>query len=569
MNEGADLDSLSRQTNELITAGTPQLALDALKRSLPGHKNNPTFWGLAGMTHQRVGQLQQAVECYRRALSIDPKNLQALVSLGALLHLQGNPAEGRALFERALLVNPNSEESLILSTAGALLAADLRDRNVLVERVRRFIRLRPKLEYLIRAAYWAPFLDIDYDLERQIWATIEETLSKRVHAQSGNRPIRARERPKLRIGYVSPNFGDHPIGHVTKSLYRAHDRDRFQIHVYSQFSRPNDHSEYKRYIRESCDRYTDISGMDIATAQARIMDDEIDILVDLNGYMGTTGILEIFSGRPAPVQVYWLGHAGALGLSCYDYVIGDTTVTPAEEDRLYSEAIARLPHTFHPADRHAIADEYGSRGDYGLKENVVVFCAFCPSTKIDPEVFRAWMQILKAVPGSQLWLRKGRNPLVETNLSRAAEEHGSSKDRLVFDERIPDKRRHLGRHRLADLFLDTFTVNASTMAIDALWAGLPILTRPGRHFCSRNCSSFLKAVGLDDMICRTTQEYIERAVYFGTNPAALASVRNRLRENRDTHPLFDIEGFSRHLEDAYQTMWERWLSGKPPASFSS
>jgi predicted O-linked N-acetylglucosamine transferase (SPINDLY family) len=235
---------------------------------------------------------------------------------------------------------------------------------------------------------------------------------------------------------------------------------------------------------------------------------------------------------------------------------------------LYVESIARLPHTFHPTDRHAIDYENWSRSDAGLRGDAFVFCTFCTPTKIDPNVFQAWVQILKRVPGSQLWLSTGANPAVETNLRRAAEEQGLGRERLVFAERIADKRRHLGRHRLADLFLDTFTVNASTMAIDALWAGLPILTRHGRHFCARNCSSFLSAVGLDDMICTTTQEYIERAVYFGTNPDAAAAVKNRLWQNRETYPLFDTTGFTRHLEDAYQTMWERWLSGEPPVSFA-
>jgi predicted O-linked N-acetylglucosamine transferase (SPINDLY family) len=567
MNEVVDVSALARKTNEFILSGAPHLAVETLKKVLPQYKNNSTFWVLMATALDHMGQPGQAVEGYNRALSIDPNDLQALVLLGRRLHSTKYQAESRALFERALLVNPDSPESLILSVAGALLMADLSDRGKLVERIRRFIRVRPMLFYLIKAAYWAPFLNLDLELEQQIWMTIDETIRQQMPIPDRPNPKRARARSKLRIGYASPNFGDHPVGHVTKSLYGAHDRERFEIYLYSTNPRAYDNSEYKTVIRNSCDKYTDITGLDVKTARAKIAEDEIDIMVDINGYMGATTIIEIFAGRPAPVQVYWLGHAGALGLPFYDYIIGDSTVTPPEEDNRYIESIARLPDTFHCTDKHEISDEHINRGDFGLDKKAFVFCAFCNPTKIDPEVFQAWMQILRAVPGSQLWLSQGNNPSVEANLRGFAESQGIEKNRLVFADRIPDKRRHLGRHRLADLFLDTFTVNASTMAIDALWAELPVLTRPGKHFCSRNCTSFLRAVGLDEMVCGTTEEYINRAVYFGTNPDAIKAVKDKLWENRESYPLFDIKRFTRHLETAYQTMWERSLSGKPPASF--
>ena len=569
MNEVVDLNVLLQKTNEFISSGAPHLALEILNNAQPQYKNNSRFWVLMAMTLDRMGLPDQAVEGYNKALSIDPNNFQALVLLGQRLHGTHCQTESRALFERALLINPDSEEALILSVAGALFTADLSDRNRLIERVKRFIDLKPKLLYLIKAAYWVPFLDIDYDLERQIWATIEKTIMQQTKIPAWPIPARKRMRSKLRIGYTSPNFGDHAVGQVTRSLYGTHDRERFEIYLYSTNPRVGDNSECKSVIGQSCDKYIDISGMEITSAQAKITEDEIDILVDINGYMGATNIIEIFAGRPAPVQVYWLGHAGALGLPFYDYIIGDNTVTPPEEDNLYVESIARLPNTFHCTDKHEISYEHCHRSNFGLDEEAFVFCAFCNPAKIDPAVFLVWMQILKAVPRSQLWLSQGKNPAVEINLRRFAENQGIGKSRLVFSGRIQDKRRHLGRHRLADLFLDTFTVNASTMAIDALWAGLPVLTRPGRHFCSRNCTSFLKAVGLEDMVCGTTEEYISRAVYFGTNPDAITVVKNRLRENRESYPLFNIEDFTLHLENAYQTMWERSLSGKPPKSFPS
>ncbi|GMW07604.1 MAG: hypothetical protein AMXMBFR8_24000 [Nevskiales bacterium] len=568
MSEDIAFDNLSRKTHELLASGSPQLALEDLKRTFPRFAKRPEFWILVGTALEYLGQPEQAAESYRFALQRDPQHLKALVALGLCLRSTQHVAESRDAVARALALDPNCEEALVLSVSGDLATAQMGDRRPLASRIRHLVGLKPKLVNLIRAAYFVPFLDIDYELEREIWAAIETAIGQPAGRTTWSAPAAGSGRAKLRIGYVSPNFGDHPIGHVTKSLYRSHDRRHFEVYLYSVYSRPFETSEYKTVIRESCDRFIDISSMDVRTAHARIVEDQIDILVDLNGYMVISKIIEIFARRPAPVQVYWLGHAGALGLSWYDYVIGDATVTPPEEDRLYVEKIARLPHTFHSVDRHEIDFDTLSRRDCGLRDDAFVFASFGVPTKIDPEVFDAWMQILHGVPGSQLWLAQGRNPEVERNLRRAAAERGIGDERLVFAARLPDKRAHLGRHRLADLALDTFTVNASTVALDALWAGLPILTRTGRHFCARNCTSFLRAVGLGELACVTTAQYIERAVHFGTHREAAGEIRRRLWANRERYPLFDTEGFTRQLENAYRTMWERHRSGQPPTSFS-
>jgi predicted O-linked N-acetylglucosamine transferase (SPINDLY family) len=412
-----------------------------------------------------------------------------------------------------------------------------------------------------------PFLDAGGDLEQRIWSVIRERFSSPEQGCGFAAAGRGRRSGKIRIGYISPRFGDHPIGHVTKSLYGTHDRNRFDVFLYSTSLRNHDRSEYNTFIRGSCDRYTELEGLDVEAATARIREDGVDILVDLNGYMGQTYILEIFSRRAAPVQVYWLGHAGALGLPFYDYVIGDHTVTPREEDEYYTESIVRLPDTFHSYDRHEIAPGKRYRANPGLAEEAFVFCAFNNPVKIDPTALHAWAKILARVPHGLIWLSPGRNPSVETNLKSFIAEQGIAPERLVFARSIGDKRNHFARHQLADLFLDTFTVTASTTALDALWAGLPAVTRPGRHFCSRNCASFLRAVGLEDMICSSTDEYIERAVFMAENPQALAALKARLAHNRDTFPLFDTARFTRNLEAAYQTMWERCSSGLVPSSF--
>jgi protein O-GlcNAc transferase len=196
-----------------------------------------------------------------------------------------------------------------------------------------------------------------------------------------------------------------------------------------------------------------------------------------------------------------------------------------------------------------------------------VFCAFNNSNKIDNEVFDVWMSILRRVPNSQIWLSNaGSDGALERNLRTEAQLRGVDPDRLVFASRLADKSLHFARHRLADLFLDTFVYTAATTAIDALWAGLPILTRPGRDFFSRICATFLSNVGLRDMICASTREYEDRAVYYAKNPAALAEVRERLAQNLHTEPLFNLPRFVKNLERAYLAMWQRYASGEVPVS---
>ena len=227
-----------------------------------------------------------------------------------------------------------------------------------------------------------------------------------------------------------------------------------------------------------------------------------------------------------------------------------------------------MPELYHPADTPAISDAPVHRCDFGLDENATVFCVFNNPQKINTEVFDAWMRILQRVPGSLLWLSNLRQSsgLVQ-NLQNEAQKRNVEPDRLIFAERLPDKSQHFARHRLADLFLDTFSYNASTTAIDALWAGLPIVTRPGKTFYSRICATLLTNVGLADMICRTTREYEERAIYLADDKVLLAELKERLLRNRETEPLFNIPRFVRHLEEAYKIIGHCFESDSQPRSF--
>ncbi len=252
-----------------------------------------------------------------------------------------------------------------------------------------------------------------------------------------------------------------------------------------------------------------------------------------------------------------------MAASYVDYIIGDQTIFSASSAAAYSEKLVKLPHTYQPNDRkRSIADMPFRRQDFELPTEGFVFCCFNDNHKILPEMFDRWMRILKAVEGSALWLL-AENAAAMENLRNEAEIRGVDPSRLVFAKRL-EPPEHLGRHRLADLFLDTLPYNAHTTASDALWAGLPVLTLTGEAFAGRVAASLLSAIGLPELITRTSHEYESLAVELARNPGRLAGIRDKLEKNRLTTPLFDTLLFTRHIEAAYQAMHDRYRAGLPP-----
>ena len=366
---------------------------------------------------------------------------------------------------------------------------------------------------------------------------------------------------RLRIGYVSADFRDHPTAHLMRGLFRVHDRTRFEIHVYALC--PDDRSDYYQRIRADADRFVDLTGTSNAEAATRIHADGIHLLIDLMGYTASARP-EIFALRPAPVQVSYLGYPGTLGADFIPYIIADPVVLPEELLGYFSEYPVYLPDCYQVNDRwQAIADTGVQKSDQGLPEQGFVFCCFNQIQKLEPVMFGVWMRILRRVPDSVLWLYSDSEE-AQANLRSTAAAWGIDGERLVFARRLP-KDRHLERHRLADLFLDTRLYNAHTTASDALWAGVPVLTCMGEMFPARVAASLLQAVGLPELITHSLEAYEERAVRLATRPVELAELRAKLAENRPRTPLFDTERFARHLERAYEMMWERHVRGLPPA----
>ncbi|MBF0304806.1 MAG: hypothetical protein HQL41_04035, partial [Alphaproteobacteria bacterium] len=364
----------------------------------------------------------------------------------------------------------------------------------------------------------------------------------------------------LRIGYLSADFQTHATAHLMLGLFSRHDRARVTVHAYSLGA--DDGSPYRRRIAADCDAFVDLAPLSDALAAETIAADRIDILVDLKGT--TLGArLGIAARRPAPVQVAWLGYPGSVGVEFLDYALTDPVVTPPERQADWAERLVLLPGSYQVNDRdQPIALDAPDRASAGLPEQGFVFCCFNQLYKVEPLVFGVWMDILRAVPGSLLWLLAGP-PEAEANLRREAAARGVEPARLIFAPMLP-KDRHLARLRHAGLFLDTFFCNAHTTASDALWAGVPVLTVPGVHFPARVAASLVHAVGLPELAVPDHATYRDTAIALATDPARLDDLRARLAVNRLTTPLFDTDAFARKLETAFETIWDRHCRGLAP-----
>jgi predicted O-linked N-acetylglucosamine transferase (SPINDLY family) len=331
-------------------------------------------------------------------------------------------------------------------------------------------------------------------------------------------------------------------------LFELHDKSRFEIHAFSYGADVQD--EMRRRLVAGVDAFHDIRAIGEEAAAKLARSHAIDIAVDLKGHTRDSRS-GIFAYRAAPVQIAHVGYPGTMGVDFIDYIVADRVTIPAECQAFYSEKVAYLPNCYQPNDdRRAISDRVFSRPELGLPETGFVFCCFNNNYKITSAEFDIWMRLLGKIDGSVLWLLQD-NDWVVGNFRQEAQARGISPDRLVFAERMP-LADHLARHRHADLFLDTFNYNAHTTASDALWTGLPVVTKLGSSFAARVGGSLLNALDMPELVTLTTEAYEQCALDIATDPARLAAVKAKLDRNRLTTPLFDTERYTRDIEALYE-----------------
>ena len=547
-------------------------------------------WNILGASAAQMGMLDEAIEAYKKSISLKPDYADAYSNMGVALKDQGKLAEAIEAYNKAILLKPDYTDAYIN------MGVALKDQGKLEEAIdvyNKALLLKPdhevaRLNKLLNQAFICDWTGVEEDqkliptigisdqyINPMIMMAFEdaperhrirsELYSKKFKQKPIPMPPIPMQKPKrLRIGYFSSDFREHSVIYTIADVFDAHDRERFEIYGYS-FG-PNDDSEIRKRIINTVDVFHDVKEMGDKDIALLARQDKIDIAIDINGY---TKLCRpgIFAYRAAPIQIHFWGSANTSGTDFIDYYIADNIGIPVEHEHHWSESIIRLP--IWSQSRHKnnyVSDQLITRKDMGLPEHGFIFCNFNNSYKLSPIEFDIWMRLLDQVEDSVLWLLKPTK-WVETNLQQEARKRGVAADRLVFAEKLPHPV-HLARQKLADVFVDNFNVNAGVTLGDALWVGLPVVTKLGKQMPARVGGMALASIDMPELITKTEQEYEALLLELATNSQRLSAIKEKLVANRLSTPLFNAELFTKHLENGYQQAYQRYFDGNDPEAIS-
>jgi predicted O-linked N-acetylglucosamine transferase (SPINDLY family) len=510
----------------LLLGRDPAQAAEALERALRLHSGRAELHTLLGQALLRLGRIEAAIERLDRAIALSP-------AIG--------PAHGHLL--RALRE-----------------AADWDREEALFARIRESLAT-PRSGALTLATQDALFFGFAGEELRRV-AEAEATFRVPAAPPRPTLPATAAGPAPLVVGYLSPDFRDHPTLHLAGDLFAAHDRARVRPIAFSVG--PDDGSEWRARVRGDCDGFHDLAPLSDAQAAETIAAAGVNLLVDMSVYTrhARPGIA---ARRPAPLVIQWLGLAASSGAPWIDYALVDPVLVPPAHRPHFSEALIHLPHGYQPNLAWALPPEPPARAALGLPEDAMVFCSFNGHRKLDRASFALWLRVLAAVPGSVLW-QLAPPDAARQRLEAAAGAAGIGSDRLIWAPRRP-RDAHLARLPAADLFLDALVCGAHTTAADALRMGVPLLTCAGERLAARVAASLLSAIGLPELICADPDAFVGQAVALAGDGTARTQLRARLLERLANAVPFDPNAFARDLESAYEQAWARWASGEAPADF--
>ena len=581
-----DAEVLLNYGNALKDHGELSQAIDCYTKALEIDPEYAESYNNMGNAFYAMGELFTAIKNYERALRAKPDYAEAHNNMGNALRDYGGLEQAIESHKRAIELKPNYSEAYnslaaAMQTIGSVDAA--------IDNYEAALRIRPdyhvcrtaKLHQQALICDWEgissdskksalglskqsiePYYFLSQEDSPECHRLRSEIFAQRKFTQSPlPLPPRPNQQPKrLRIGYFSTDFQQHPVSCLMAKVIEMHDRKYFEVYGYS-LGKAND-DELRRRLKIGFDVFTDVQTLSDKKIALLARKHKIDIAVDLTGYT-RNGRPGIFAFRAAPIQVNYLGYPGTMGANFIDYIIADQNLIPETSQKYYSEKPIYMPYHYQAQDDTLpIANNSVSRKDLGLSADQFVFCASHNGYKITPSEFDIWMRLLQRVEGSVLLLLES-NRWIRNNLLKEALKRGVNLDQLVFTQRVPHKD-YLAQLQLADLYLDTFIYNAGATASNALWAGLPVLTKIGKSYASRMASSLLLSIGLPNLITTTEADYEKLAFNLSTDPEKLAAIRCQLAKNRLVKPLFKTDLFTSHLEGGYRKAYQHYIDGKKP-----
>jgi len=497
-------------------------ALSSLMRAIKLEPTNGSHYGMIGTLLMRLQKFEEAIDYFEIAVKFDPKNH---IALSRMMHTKAHRARWDDFNKIPTYLKQFKNQNVLSDPFAFLSLCD----------------------------------DAAFQKQRSI-AQINSKFRNPVKA-----PIFKGERAageKIRIGYFSNDFYNHATMHLMGGLLENHDRSKFEIYIYDYGSKLRDH-EHER-ARRSADVFRDIRTLNTAQIVDLAHGDALDIAVDLKGFT-ENGRLDMFNSRVAPVQVAYLGYPGTTGLKSMDYMVADKITIPSHLRKHYTENILYMPNCYQPNDESRfIAEVEDTRASHDLPEEGFVFASFNNPYKVTPREFGIWMDLLKEVPDSVLWFYVSKAEIID-RLRKEAESRGVDGARIIPTGRMQPEY-HLARLKHADLFLDTFNVNAHTTASDALWAGLPVVTKTGEQFAARVAGSILSAAGLEDLVTHSEKKYYEVALRIAQDPDYLADIRKRLAASHENSPLFDTKSYTRDFERLMERAFQNYIDGNAPRS---
>jgi protein O-GlcNAc transferase len=582
--------ALHNRCMALLDLGRHEEVIVATEKMLSRNPADADAWSKRGMAFAALHRYQDATTAYQKSLDVEPRSAAVLTVLGNLNVTLNRLDEAATNYDQAIAADKNHAEAWF--GRGKMLRWLQRDREAF-DAFDRAYTLQPDLDFVegfrlhakLNICDWSNLGDEITRLRKNVCegkaaaspltmaavspSPTEQFLCAQTYVRrtypAGSVSTWSGPRynhDKIRIAYVSGEFRDHATAYLTAELFECHDRERFDVLAIS--TGVDDDGPMRRRLVKAFDEFFNAGKLSSDAIAEWIGQKEIDILVDLNGYSGRERT-DVFLLRPAPVQVSYLAFPGTMGAAWMDYIIADAALVDDDEHAFFSEKVVCLPGSYQPNDRRRpISARRYTRGEMGLPESGFVYCCFNHTYKIAPDVFDVWMRVLRGVKGSVLWLYE-TNATVQGNLKREAERRGVGEERLIFARGMPLPE-HLSRLQLADLFLDTLPYNAHTTASDALWSGVPVLTCRGSTFAGRVADSLLRAIGIEELVTRSSDEYERLAVTIGKDANVLADLKSKLQRNRESQRLFDTPRYTRHLEAAYVEMWRRSQQGQGPAS---
>jgi predicted O-linked N-acetylglucosamine transferase (SPINDLY family) len=545
----------SNKGNALKELNQFQLALESYERAISLDRRYAEAYNNKGNVLFILDKFEDAIESYEQAIALSPAYADAYNGRGNAFSKKGNLTKAFESCEAA--------RGLDLSAPNILASClSIRIKMCFWRELRNLVMALYPLG-LVRGSKVHPFDFLALLDEPKAIQALTSRYMLDMHPEKDDLGAINKKIPhqKIRVGYFSGDFVNHPVSYLMAGVLEEHDRKQYEVFGFSYRRGAEDDVGMQARISQACDHFIDVGDKSDREIAALAREMEIDIAIDLGGltFHNRPGV---FAYRAAPIQINYIGYLGTMGATYYDYLIADAVIIPPSEQGSYAEKIMYLPsYQANDSQRH-MSERTFTREELGLPAKGFVYCCFNNNYKITPSIFDSWARILLAVEGSVLFLYAD-NEEAKKNLTHEAEAREISPDRIIFAGRLA-RDEYLARYRVADLFLDTSPYNAGTTASDALWAGLPVLTYLGRSFSARMCGSLLNAIGLPELVASSQQDYESLAISIGRDPAKILELKGKLDENRLTTQLFNTKLFTQNIEFAYAKSYERYQSGLTP-----